>query len=464
MLPYRLNELEGTQLVPLPTGQKKQPPKGWTGSSATKQDIEEFFATHDYEKFSNFGIAFTDETYAGFDFDLHRNNQTLEEVTEGKSLPWTLGVSRRWEPEVEGFTLFYRVPHILADVSPVDIIRKGHRYSVISGDVEDKEYFLYWTNGVEFNRLNADTFADAWETLPEAPQWLTERHGRQKATRARRAPQKLAEGRTEALEGVVEATAGTASHCHRLAAVAAAGVRSVTSARAEGNSINQTTMLAQWALTAYVNHSGYATALRALHMAYQVACLDSGDHEYSQYEWDTALDGAYRKRGVTAVNPARRCSCSQAKEPQTPAEGEGTLADYYPLIMSEVAKAGFNESEREDVAQDVAVKIIKANPHTLTASYVRAAVRSVVVDEYRRREALQRLRVSVAAAQVVGEQTRVSDHAETLNRIVIQNLAAHLSPRERVAVQGHLNGEKLDAALRKRLSVAKKKMRLLATT
>lgn len=454
-LPYILADLQGTQLIPLPTGKKYAPPKGWTGAAAGSYDIEDFFQENDYSEFMNLGLALTDEHVAGFDFDLHRNGDTLASVTNSNQLPWTLAVSRQWEPAEDGFTAFYRTStstQNLRDVSPVDIIRKGHRYSVISGDVDDLTYFMFWTNGVDFYAISADTFAAAWETLPEAPEWLLERHAKPVRTSA-------------PAEVLVAAVEGNADTCHRLLTVATRGVESITTARTDDRSINQAMMLAQWALSSYVHHSGYEAALHSLLVAYQAACDTTEDHPFSMYEWTTSLEGAYRKKGLEGKIKPRRCSCSSGSTFVAPEAPEGSLEAYYPLILSELARARVYGDEAAELAQDVATRIHVANPPHLSAAYVRSATKSALVDEWRKRESHERMLKAVEREQAVQLRVKKSSEFDAVDtRLTLQKLvsAAELKPAESKAIQATLAGEKLSGAARVALVTAKKRIRAAA--
>lgn len=454
-VPYELTELHGAALLPLPTGKKSAPPTGWTGANGSPGDIEEFYAENDFADYSNHGLALTDSNIAGFDFDLHRTGTALSEVADRNSLTWTVGVSRHWEPNLSGFTAFYRTTDstdTLRDVAPVDIIRKGHRYSVIAGEVDALEYFLYWTNGIEFYRITPETFAAAWETLPEAPEWLQERHTRPRRTSTH----------PEALVAAVE---GVGDSCHRVNVVAANGVSSIMTARENGGSINQAMLLAQWALTAYVNHSGFHNALAALLRAYERACAETDDHAASEYEWTTSLAGAYRKRGLHEPIRPRRCDCSTASFRVAPEAPDGSLASYYPLVLTYLAREGVYGEEATDLAHDIIIRVMKSNPSTLTAAYFRTVTKSAVVDEWRSREAKRKAIKRLEEVQLVRAQVRKQDaFAAVDSRLTLEHLlsVANLTPSESEAVRVELTGAKLDGKTRKSLSLAKKKLRLVA--
>lgn len=316
--------------LPLPAGQKKHPPKGWTGydgNTPSPADVHAWTETHPG---GNIALRLPPDVL-GLDVDAYDDKiggpvLTELERTLGALPPTWRSTSR--DDGTSGIRLFRIPPHLRwpTEAGPgIELIRHEHRYMVVWPSIHPNGGTYRWINPTGTVALADIPHVDDLPDLPEA--WV------QHYTRGEKAGEHLTAGMddTAAHHWLNNTPAG--HPCDAMARALDRALEDLTTSGARHDHMLRATNRLAW--IAGAGHPGLQTALDTYQGAWLQAVAGDRGRDEAMGEWDRAVTGAADRaaagttrhhtdpctdpfHGLIAQEPPRPTPAPPASTPPTP--------------------------------------------------------------------------------------------------------------------------------------------------
>lgn len=298
--------------LPLPTGKKAMPPKGFTGAGSPMPSYADWYTVYDEQpaRWGNLGARIP-KGVVGIDVDAYdeKNGAATWALIGGPDLPETVVLSSRFGPGYDGKSgiRLYRLPDSVEESmlwgahDGIEILRYSHRYAVSPGSLHP--------NGSYYRAVDTrtKTFLDVLPPADGLPVLAIEQ--------ARLLTVAGAPWASDVVEG--ERKRDDNPQCAYTSRLLNRAIGDLQNKDSRYDTMSS----AVWALVNGEDEGHHlGEALTILKLAYVgVAAGDRRDagHEPPDSEFDRNVADAYRKVGANPTDPMMRACCSTPELPET---------------------------------------------------------------------------------------------------------------------------------------------------